>query len=396
MLRQLKICSLLILMATATLTNKVYAQQPDSSKLEISILTCDYGHDFATAFGHVAIRVKDFKRHNDIIFDYGTFTFNEPFFVLKFMRGDLLYYLSIREFSRFKSDYTYENRTVTEQVLNLTAEQKTRIFKELLRNYQPQNRYYKYDFITDNCATRIRDIFTHQDFTHPNYTSDTTIHQLLDFYLDSKKWLQFGIDVLLGQGIDVNATFTHAMYLPYTIQSNLMQYTNLKNSKRIADEPVILLNGENHTKKIQPFQPLYLFSLIFLILLWLFFKQKNILHRITPIFYTLISIVGIIMIFMWFCSRYPCTKQNWNILWALPLYPLLLFKFKQNVKISLLKIQTALLAAILLLGWWALPQHINPAVYPLTAIIALLNINQIDWLKNSTSQKPAKKRGRNL
>jgi len=45
-----------------------------------------------------------------------------------------------------------------EQQLNLTNHEKWQLITKLETNYKPENRYYRYDFFHDNCATRIRDI----------------------------------------------------------------------------------------------------------------------------------------------------------------------------------------------------------------------------------------------
>lgn len=58
--------------------------------LRISLLTCSEGNeDVAAAFGHSAIRVVDPANKRDIVFNYGTYNFYEPGFLLKFLRGDL-------------------------------------------------------------------------------------------------------------------------------------------------------------------------------------------------------------------------------------------------------------------------------------------------------------------
>lgn len=368
---------LLLLLGSMLLASAMNAQQPNGNNLEISILTCDYGHDFATTFGHVAIRVNDKVNQRDIVFDYGTFTFNEPHFVLRFMRGDLLYYLSIRDFDRFNRDYTYENRTVTEQKLNLTPEQKIRIFRALAINYHPDNRYYKYDFVADNCATRIRDIFAHPDFAHPEHITDSTFRKYLSHYLDSKKWLQFGIDILLGQDMDKKASFAGAMYLPYTISHNFTQYTNIINNKPLAGEPVTIIQGETKNHRFDPLQPLIILVILLALAGWLIYKNSKLLNKIAPAIYTVLTAIGIIVLFMWFGSRYPCTKLNWNLLWTLPVYPLLLLPIGGRAKIAIHALAAALAGLVLLLGWWAIPQHFNPATYLAVALIIMLNVNDI-------------------
>jgi Domain of unknown function (DUF4105) len=39
----------------------------------------------------------------------------------------------------------------------MTPSEKQAIYDRLLDNLKEQNRYYKYDFLYDNCSTRIRD-----------------------------------------------------------------------------------------------------------------------------------------------------------------------------------------------------------------------------------------------
>ena len=127
--------------------------------LSISLLTCSQGRDISSAFGHSALRVKDLRNGRDMVFNYGTFSFQEPHFMLNFLRGDLNYFLSVTSFQQFKRSYDATGRGISEQKLSLTPLQTAELYSFLIDNYKPSNRYYLYDFLQDNCATRIRDIF---------------------------------------------------------------------------------------------------------------------------------------------------------------------------------------------------------------------------------------------
>lgn len=129
----------------------------DSSRLRISLLTCTPGEELYSTFGHSALRVTDSNAVTDLVYNYGTFNFDDEGFYLKFARGKLLYYVSVELFRDFAANYQYENRGITEQVLNLSGEEKIRMRHFLEENLQPQNRYYKYDFFFDNCTTRLRE-----------------------------------------------------------------------------------------------------------------------------------------------------------------------------------------------------------------------------------------------
>src|SRR5471030_2687036 len=96
----------------------------DSSHIRISLLTCSPGEEIYSTFGHSAIRVVDSSSVSDIVFNYGTFDFDDPNFYGKFIRGKLLYYLSVQNFQGpdgFEADYITDNRAIIEQVLNLSA-----------------------------------------------------------------------------------------------------------------------------------------------------------------------------------------------------------------------------------------------------------------------------------
>ena len=76
------------------------------------------------AFGHNAIRVYDPVNEIDLAYNYGTFDFDQPNFYLNFARGDLLYKLSVYDYSQLKRFYIYYNRFIHEQVLDLDPGQR--------------------------------------------------------------------------------------------------------------------------------------------------------------------------------------------------------------------------------------------------------------------------------
>ncbi|MCR9083074.1 MAG: DUF4105 domain-containing protein, partial [Cyclobacteriaceae bacterium] len=137
------------------LVSQVYVSQ--AQLYRISLLTCDPGDELYMAFGHSAIRVLDNIKGTDYVFNYGTFNFNTPNFYGKFAGGRLDYMLSVSTYADFVSTYTREQRSIREQVLDLSLEQEKYMVEFLQVNYLPERRYYRYDFFFDNCATRIRD-----------------------------------------------------------------------------------------------------------------------------------------------------------------------------------------------------------------------------------------------
>jgi hypothetical protein len=79
-----------------------------SNEAQISILTVDSGKEIWTVFGHTAIRIHDPINNIDEVYNYGTFDFDQNRFYLKFLRGNLIYYLSRDSFDHFLK--TYKNQ----------------------------------------------------------------------------------------------------------------------------------------------------------------------------------------------------------------------------------------------------------------------------------------------
>ena len=154
---------LLFIFSCFIFNNKASAQDTSAStKLRISILTCDAGSDLYTIWGHTAVRVVDSINNTDYVFNFGTFDFETPNFIAKFMRGDLNYFIAANDFSSFYKEYKDNGRAVHEQVLKLSATEKEKWYQALIINMREENKFYLYNFISDNCTTRIKDgLFKH-------------------------------------------------------------------------------------------------------------------------------------------------------------------------------------------------------------------------------------------
>src|SRR5579872_4554601 len=90
------------LLLLLTLSVSATALSPYS---KVSILTCNPGPDPYAIFGHSAIRVNDPLSGIDVVFNYGTFDFDDPSFYQKFLGGRLLYFLSASTFGDFLPEY---------------------------------------------------------------------------------------------------------------------------------------------------------------------------------------------------------------------------------------------------------------------------------------------------
>lgn len=356
-----------------------------SHSTQVSLLTCDPGEALYSTFGHSAIRVFDPEQNLDVVYNYGTFDFNEPNFYIKFLRGKLLYKLSRYGYSSFLNEYHREQRGVREQVFELDSLQKSNFINALEENYKPENQYYLYDFFFDNCSSRIRDIA--EDHIPGFSYTDTrvavkTYRQMLDEYLGNMAWSDFGIDLIIGAVADKEAGFRSQMFLPDYLHDHMekAQVTkgNLTSPMITSDQVVLQFEEDNiRPKWFTPALLLWIFFLIEAVLYILNFMKKNTskaLRFYDGFWYLLLGLSGLVMLFMWFGTNHQACGQNWNLLWANPLYFLtfiFLWLKKPNPDWKYLFYLLLSLNIVTLACWYIIPQQFHIAFIPICLLMLL-------------------------
>ncbi|RYD56493.1 MAG: DUF4105 domain-containing protein [Sphingobacteriales bacterium] len=316
----------------------VLRAQTDSlgnSHLRISLLTCGTGDEIWETFGHTAIRVTDSMAGTDIVYNYGTFNGFDERFELNFMRGKLNYYLSFYSYSRFEEEYVEANRSIQEQVLNISDAKKREIYDFLKWNGLEENRYYKYDFFFDNCATRIRDAFPKslgEGFKYgPTIPADSrmTFRQIINIYFYKTHWERFGINILLGSRIDKVMDNKDIMFLPDHLRDGMTTAT--LNGKPVTTKPVLLVPGSEHKPAGVNWPLVLTISLGILTILGLVFKPLLPLGKVMSFLLLFVTgLLGCLILVMWFATDHQGCQNNFNILWALPTNVFLSVAAKRN------------------------------------------------------------------
>ena len=298
-----------------------------SNNAQISVLTVGPGNSLNDAFGHNGFRIKDNTLGIDIVYGYGEYDFDAPNFYLKFAQGKLNYLISKNNFSDFYNYYVRYNRTVDQQVLNITPTEKQKLFNYLENNYKPENRRYLYDFFYDNCATRIRDVTISSinreiDFKLPENFQPKTFRSLIHDHVGFNTWGSFGIDIALGSVIDRKATASEHMFLPHYINS-FFEDATLNGTERLVKKSTTLYQKkETNSASNFIFSPLAIMSLLGIIILFITYKDYKNHTRTQWLDVTLFGItglIGLLVLFLWFATDHSTTAQNYNLLWAFPL-----------------------------------------------------------------------------
>lgn len=354
---------------------KIHAQQlsPDAT---VSILTCDPGVEVYSMYGHTAIRVSDPSISLDAVFNYGLFSFDTPNFMYRFAKGQTDYMMGGQRFSSFLPQYDEEKRSVYEQVLNLSPEGKNKLFQALVENAKPENREYRYNFFVDNCATRVRDMIERNAGSPIQFTDNhptESYRDLIKKFHHSFRWIDLGIDLLVGKKAEEQVSAYGQMFLPEYLKD---QFAKAEISIDGKPQSLVL---ETRTLREYPNSklnsdlpwPAIVFGILFLIIAA--FSVHDFLRKKKTdwLDYWLLVLSGFSgLIIGWFTlySEHPAMSPNYNLLWA---FPLNLF-FAGLWAVKKWRPQTRYyfwLSGALLILSFLMGQQFNPAVYFIILIL---------------------------
>ena len=369
-------------------------------KSVVSVITQDPGHEIYLSFGHSAIRVRDDAQGIDVLFNYGVFSassLDDPMFIPRFLHGELDYMLYPFPFSaETEYDLKTQNRVWYEQVLNLDVGERNRLFRFLVWNAQPENCVYRYDFIKDNCSTRVMDAFDKGLGPVIDYSAwkpaagRFTYRALIDEKLADRPAWQLALDLLLGSASDKTMTPHDSMYMPSYLMSILDRAT-IRHGDR--DEPLVVAKSrvldpvspaDYSSRALNPnfiLWPLVLLALVAAILEWLarsgtrtLAKVPTVMKVLDSVFFVALGILGCLAFYLSFLSTHVATKGNLNVLFLLPtniVAPFLIFSRKIRSPLAWFWLAVAVLAALplFLLPIW--PEYVNPMMIPLIIIVVV-------------------------
>lgn len=378
---------LLLIVCFITLVAKA---QTAESRLRISVLTCAPGGELYATFGHTAIRVTDSTKGTDIIFNYGTFDFDDPDFYTKFVRGTLDYFLSVETPQQFAYAYQMTGRSVWEQVLNLTSAQKQKINDYLLNNLQGNNKFYRYKFLEDNCTTRIRDILQQEGgFTITKNVApiNSTYRSMLHEYLDKSgmAWTAVGFDLLLGASTDKKVNRQEALFLPDYFLKGL----DSASIPFVKEKKYFVETGVLEAEKNNSF-PLILCSAICAILcIPVFLKQKflaKVNFYINSLLLYLTGVIGFLLIFLWFFTDHAPFANNYNLLWALPFNLIAAFFLSKKPNwLGYYFTMASAIQGILVFCWFLLPQELNLFFLPIVVMMLFHYVSMSNLRKKNVA-----------
>ena len=332
---------------------------PPMDSVEFSLLTCQPHDEVYSLYGHTAIRYHELRPGGlDWAFNYGVFDFKKPHFVARFVFGLTDYELGAYPYKYFVKEYRRFGSMVTEQVLNLTDEEKMALHDALAINLRPENKIYRYNYFYNNCTTKARDIIEscingkveyagREDYT-PSYRD--IVHSMTR----NNPWSRFGNDLLLGIKADWKTDLRQQEFLPGNLLydfDHAQIYSNGNYRPLIKERRIAVPAGVQIIESGFPLTPLACAAILLAVGIVIFFfewRKKRIFVLWDVLLMITTGTIGIVLTLMLF-SQHPTVSLNLQIILCNPLPWLFLWPVIRGRETRYWKI-TAILAVLFLIG----------------------------------------------
>ncbi len=347
---------------------------PGPAAPRIGVATMLPGEIFFERFGHNAIVVA-YPGAEPVSYNFGIFDPGEPDFVGRFVRGDMVYRLAELPWREDLGYYLQTGRGVNIQWLDLTPAQADGMARALAENALPQNARYRYDYFTDNCATRVRDAV------------DRALGGALRTQLSARSrgntyrseavrlarpawWMRWGFDVGLGPAADTPMSRWEEAYVPMRLAEGLREARLPDGRPLVAAEEQVAPHrvAPEPREQASPLWP-WLLAGIGIAIAWLLLRARRprTAMAVAGPFWLIAGVLGATMLFLWLGTEHRFAWANRNLLLLPPTAWLLLpgawrglrGRTPGTVFRAILWVQAAAAVAALFVYWLSLVPQAN-------------------------------------
>lgn len=292
---------------------------------QASLITAWPGSEIYELCGHEAIRIQG--DGIDSVWNFGVFNFNEPNFVYRFVKGETDYMVDSYPFAWFMPEYIRNGRRIEEQVLNLTPEEVEKLHLLLKESATPPNNRYRYNYIKNNCSTKVADLLDsigNGNVIYADTVKFSTYRDAMRAYHANYPWYQFGIDIALGNGLEEELSQREELFIPVELHRHAAKAKLPDGRPLVATTNVLYEGRSDSTDGPTPFllTPLW-FSIVvaaITVLLIILNWRKNCIPKWWyAIYFAVAGCAGCLVTFLVFLSSHAATSPNLLIFWLNPL-----------------------------------------------------------------------------
>lgn len=302
----------------------LFLQPVMASTIRVGVMTMQPGEIFWERFGHNAIVIDDGKQA--ISYNFGFFDPSEPDFVGNFIKGRMNYILAALPLEQDLAYYRESGRGVSIQWLNLSTAQTETINTRLQFLARPENAHYRYEYFTNNCATKVRDVLDEALAGELNKQLTASSHG--NTYRSESvrlawpaKWMAMGFDLALSGNADKPLSKWQDAFIPMLLQQDLAQVMLSDRQPLVSETQSLLPNRVSPPPSEMPQWSLTAMAVglaLAGLLAWATRKPK-LLGILQLCFWFLSGLFGSIMLFLWIGTEHFFGHANENILLLSPL-----------------------------------------------------------------------------
>jgi putative effector of murein hydrolase LrgA (UPF0299 family) len=321
---------LFLLCLLAALAGGAWAA-PAENAPRIGVITMQPGEIFFERFGHDALVVADPSSGQATSYNFGYFDMTEPGFVKRFARGDMQYYLVSLPLEEDLAYYRDSGRGVNLQWLDLPPDRARALAAALAEHAKPENARYDYEYFTNNCSTKVRDMIDRAmggalKSQLVGRSRGNTFRSEAVRLASPATWMWLGFDVGLGPYADTPMSRWEEAYVPMRLADSLREARNNEGRPLVQDEVKLL----PHRVAPEPEEQQRRWGswlLAGLLLAALIVAAAPRLPRGIAAFalalWVICGVTGLVLVFLWGFTEHQAAWANRNLLLFNPLCLLL-------------------------------------------------------------------------
>lgn len=313
------------------------AQTADSSavpgsELSVYLMTMGQGDQVWERYGHNAIGIRDRRAGTDIVYNWGLFSFEEPGFIGRFLRGEMMYWMGGEDAATALAQYRMLNRTVEVQELNLSPPQRIALRDFIQYNAREENKFYRYDYFLDNCSTRVRDALNGvvggalRAATDSLKTGTSYRWHALRLMAEDRLTV-VGIDIGLGRPTDREISAWEEMFIPMKVRDRVRELRVPDDSGRLVPlvtSERVLFQAQREPERESP-PPLALPLAIIGVLLgggiaWLGRRRYRAAMPVALAGAVILGALGLALLYLRFMTQHVAAYNNTNLFVYNPLW----------------------------------------------------------------------------
>lgn len=203
---------------------------PPTTGTSIHLITMGPGPAIWERYGHNAIAVIDRDRGTNLAYNYGIFDFDQSDFIIRFLKGEMRYWMEAADTVQMVGPYFQQGRDVWGQEFALPPEKAAALQAFLENNALPENKFYDYNYYADNCSTRARDAIDHVTGGEVRrqlsaIRTGRTYRWHTRIAMENDPYINFGIDFSLGPYADRELNAWDESFMPVELMRHLRGVT---------------------------------------------------------------------------------------------------------------------------------------------------------------------------